>query len=149
MAFKETVLSILKTKGRAVWSVHPEATVYDALALMAEKDVGALVVLSDQKLVGMFSERDYARKLILHGRASRDTLVREVMSTPVVTATPDQTVEECMRVMTRHRIRHLPVVDAGALVGVVSIGDLVNSIISAQAETIQQLSGYIAGKYPG
>ncbi len=149
MAFKETVLSILKTKGRAVWSVHPEATVYDALALMAEKDVGALVVLSDQRLVGMFSERDYARKLILHGRASRDTLVREVMSAPVVTATPDQTVEECMRVMTRHRIRHLPVVDAGTLVGVVSIGDLVNSIISAQAETIQQLSGYIAGKYPG
>jgi len=149
MAFKETVHSVLKTKGGAVWSVNPEATVYDALALMAEKDVGALVVLSDQKLAGMFSERDYARKIILQGKSSRETLVREVMSTPVLTAAPDQTVEECMRVMTQNRIRHLPVVDAGALVGVVSIGDLVNSIISAQAETIQQLSGYIAGKYPG
>ncbi len=149
MAFTENVRSILKTKGKAVWSTSPDATVYEALVVMADKEVGALVVLSGQKLTGMFSERDYARKIILHGKSSRETLVREVMSTPVVTVTPDQTVEECMRVMTRHRIRHLPVLEGDSLVGLVSIGDLVNSIISAQAETIQQLSGYIAGKYPG
>ncbi len=149
MAFSENVRSILKTKGKAVWSTSPDATVYEALVVMADKEVGALVVLSGQKLTGMFSERDYARKIILHGKSSRETLVREVMSTPVVTVTPDQTVEECMRVMTRHRIRHLPVLEGDSLVGLVSIGDLVNSIMSAQAETIQQLSGYIAGKYPG
>jgi FOG: CBS domain len=149
MAFKETVRSVLKAKGGTVWSVSPDTSVFDALLLMAEKDVGALVVVSEGRLVGMFSERDYARKLILHGKSSRDTLVREVMTSPVVTVTPEQTVEECMRIMTHHRIRHLPVLDGGRLEGVVSIGDLVNSIISAQAETIHQLSSYIAGKYPG
>jgi CBS domain-containing protein len=149
MAFKEAVRAILRAKGGSVWSVSPGATVFDALVLMAEKETGALVVVSEGKLAGMFSERDYARKLILHGKSSRDTVVQEIMSTPVVTVTPDQTVEECMRIMTRHRIRHLPVIDGEELVGVVSIGDLVNSIISAQAETIHQLSSYIAGKYPG
>jgi CBS domain-containing protein len=149
MTFKETVRSIFSVKGNAVWSVAPDATVYEALVLLAEKDIGALPVVSGGKLEGMFSERDYARKLVLHGKSSADTIVSEVMSTPVVTVTPDQTVEECMRIMTRHRVRHLPVLDDGALVGVVSIGDLVNAIISAQAETIQQLSGYITGKYPG
>jgi CBS domain-containing protein len=149
MAFKETVRSILQSKGQEAWSVPPEATVYDALTLMAAKHVGALVVVSEGSLVGMFSERDYARKLILHGKSSRDTSVREIMSAPVVTVTGEQTVEECMKIMTHHRIRHLPVMDGEKLAGVVSIGDLVNSIISAQAETIHQLSGYIAGKYPG
>ena len=117
--------------------------------LLAEKDIGALPVVSGGKLEGIFSERDYARKLVLKGKSSADTLVSEVMSTPVVTVTPDQTVDECIRIMTRHRVRHLPVLDGGALMGVVSIGDLVNAIISDQAATIQQLSGYISGKYPG
>jgi CBS domain-containing protein len=149
MAFKETVRSVLKTKGGSVWSVTPESTVFTALSLMAEKDVGALVVTGEGGLAGMFSERDYARKVILHGKSSKETLVREVMTSPVVTVTGEQTVDECIRLMTSYRIRHLPVSEGGHLVGVISIGDLVSSIISAQAETIQQLSGYITGRYPG
>ncbi|MFB3779187.1 MAG: CBS domain-containing protein [Bryobacteraceae bacterium] len=149
MGFTITVRSILKAKGGAVWSVRPETSVFDALKLMAEKEVGAVVVVSGAELIGVFSERDYARKLVLQGKSSRDTRVAEVMSREIVTVGPEQTVQECMRIMTHKRIRHLPVVEGGTLAGVVSIGDLVNAIISAQAETIQQLSGYIAGKYPG
>jgi len=149
VAFKETVRSMLKVKGGDVWSIRPAATVYEALLLMADKQVGALVVVSEGKLAGMFSERDYARKIILHGKTSKETLVREVMTSPVLTVTPEQTVDECMRIMAHKRIRHLPVLEGDRLAGVISIGDLVNSIISAQAETIHQLSSYIAGSYPG
>jgi len=144
----ETIRSILRNKGSEVWSLAPEDTVYDAIALMAEKGVGALVVLSEGRLVGIVSERDYARKVILKGKSSRDTLVQEIMTSPVVTVEPHRTVVECMRTMTAHRIRHLPVVEGGALAGIVSIGDLVNSIISAQAETIQHLRNYVTGQYP-
>ena len=149
MAFKEAVRAILTAKGSAVWSVPADTSVFDAVLMMAEKDVGALVVMEGGKLAGMFSERDYARKVILHGKSSKEALVREIMSSPVVTVSPEETVDECMRIVTRHRVRHLPVVEGGQLVGLISIGDLVNWIISAQAETIHQLSSYIAGKYPG
>jgi CBS domain-containing protein len=144
----ETVRGILKSKGSQVWSLDAEATVYQAIALMAEKGIGALLVVSEGKLVGILSERDYARKVILKGKSSRTTPVREIMSSPVITVTPEHTVAECMKIITTHRIRHLPVLEGEQLVGVVSIGDLVNSIISTQAATIHQLSSYISGKYP-
>jgi CBS domain-containing protein len=144
----ERVQSILANKGSAIWSVAPEAIVFEALKLLSEKDVGALVVISEGKLAGVFSERDYARKVALRGKSSRDVRVGEIMSRSVITVTPGHSIEECMRLVTEHHIRHLPVLDGEQLVGVVSIGDLVNAIISSQAETIQHLSNYIAGDYP-
>jgi len=144
----ERVHTILANKGSAIWSVRPEATVYEALKLLAEKDVGALLVISDGKLAGVFSERDYARKVALMGKSSRELRVAEIMTSPVITVTPEHTIEECMRIVTAHHIRHLPVVDGDHLAGMISIGDLVNAIISAQADTIQHLSNYIAGDYP-
>jgi CBS domain-containing protein len=144
----ETIASILNSKGGAVWSVAPDATVYDAIALMAEHRVGALLVLSGDRLVGIVSERDYARKVILQGRSSRETPVHEIMTSGVVTVTPDNTVDECMLIMTQERIRHLPVMIHDTVVGIVSIGDLVRSIISIQAHTINQLHTYISGTYP-
>ena len=144
----ETIRSILETKGSQVWSLTPDATVYDAIALMAEKGIGALPVVSEGRLVGILSERDYARKVILKGKASNETLVREIMTCEVISATPDHTVDECMRMMTNHRIRHLPVFEADDLVGIVSIGDLVKAVISSQGATINNLSNYIVGKYP-
>lgn len=144
----ERVHTILANKGSAIWSVRPEATVYEALKLLAEKDVGALLVISDGKLAGVFSERDYARKVALMGKSSRELRVAEIMTSPVITVTPEHTIEECMRIVTAHHIRHLPVVDGDHLAGMISIGDLVNAIISAQADTIQHLSNYIAGEYP-
>jgi CBS domain-containing protein len=142
----ETVASILKKKGDAIWSVPPTATVYEAIALMAEKSVGALLVVSDGKLVGIISERDYARKVVLQRRSSSDTLVREIMTGTVITVTPDHSVENCMKIITEHRVRHLPVLDGDQLVGVISIGDLVNAIITEQAETIGHLHTYISGR---
>lgn len=148
MATVESIRSLLRNKGGQVWSLPPDATVYQAIEMMAEKKVGALVVVAEGALVGIVSERDYARKVFLQGRSSKDTLVREIMTSQVVTVEPCHTVVECMRVMTAHRIRHLPVFEGGALVGIVSIGDLVNSIISAQAETIEHLTNYVTGQYP-
>ena len=143
-----SVRSILKRKGCQVWSVVPIATVLEAIALMDDKQIGALMVVSGEELVGVISERDYARKVILKGRSSSETLVREIMTSPVFTATPENSIDECLRIMTVHRIRHLPVVEERRIVGVVSIGDLVNAIISAQADTVRHLSNYIEGKYP-
>lgn len=139
------VTEILKTKGHDVWTVSPDSTVYDALQVMADKNVGALMVLERDEVVGVFSERDYARKVILKGKASKDTLVREIMSTELVWVRPDQTIEVCMNLMTNKRIRHLAVLDEGRLVGVISIGDVVKAIISEQEFTIQQLEHYITG----
>lgn len=149
MQLVDTINSVLALKGRRLWSVAPTATVYEAIELMSEKGIGALLVMAEGKLAGMFSERDYARKVILKDRSSKDTLVCEIMTAPVVTVTPKQSVEECMRLMTENRIRHLPVVDRDQVVGVVSIGDLVNWIITAHEETIGHLQSYIAGNYPG
>lgn len=143
----ETVRMILKNKGNYVWSLPPDRTVYEAITMMAEKSVGTIVVLSGEQLVGIISERDYARKVVLKGKLSKETLVSEIMSSPVTTVDPDRTADECMRLMTEKRIRHLPVMDQGQLVGVVSIGDLVKAIVSVQAETIQCLSDYIGGKH--
>ncbi len=135
-----TARHLLEVKGPDVWSITPSATVFDALRMMADKDVGALLVMEDDKLAGIISERDYARKVILVGKTSRDTLVREIMSSKVVTIHPDQTVEEAMELMTNRRVRHLPVVAEGRVFGVISIGDVVKNIIFRQRETIKNLS---------
>lgn len=140
-----TVSQILQTKGNHVWTITPEATVYAALALMAEHDIGALVVEKDGVVVGIFSERDYARKVILQGKSSRDTLVRDIMSTNVVCVRPYQTLDQCMAVMTDKRIRHLPVLDQNRLAGVISIGDVVKAIINEQSIMIDHLKDYIYG----
>jgi CBS domain-containing protein len=139
-----TVKHLLERKGSQVHAVEPEAPVLDAIRLMAEKHVGALLVMRGKELVGIVSERDYARKIILLGRSSADTPVRQIMSAPVTTVTPAQTVNECMQTVTEQRIRHLPVVDSGRVVGVVSIGDLVKAVIETQQEQIEQLERYIS-----
>ena len=144
----ETVRSMLQHKGSDIFWLAPEATVYEAVAMMADKAVGALLVISAGKLAGIVSERDYARKVILKGKHSHEIQVREIMTSPVYTVTPEHSVEDCMRIITAHRIRHLPVMDGDTLHGMISIGDVVRSIISAQAHTIDQLSSYIEGRYP-
>jgi CBS domain-containing protein len=147
--FDEPVRSLLQSKGNLVWSVSPDTSVYRAIELMAEKHVGCLLVLSRGRLVGIISERDYARKVILLGRNSMQTLVSEIMTKAVVTVTPNQSVDEALRLMTSRRTRHLPVVEGEEVIGMLSIGDLVNWILTSQQQTIEDLEGYIAGKYPG
>lgn len=139
------VRDILNVKGRDVWSIEPDASVYDAMRLMADKGVGALLVMEGEKLAGIISERDYARKVILQGRSSRTTQVSEIMISRVAYAELDQDIEECMAVITEERVRHLPVIETGRVVGVISIGDLVKSIIDEQKFMIEQLVRYING----
>jgi CBS domain-containing protein len=141
-----SVAHLLHAKGHAAWAIPPDASVYEAIKLMADKEVGALLVMEGQRLVGIVSERDYARKVILQGKSSRDTPVREIMTGKVFYVRPDQTVEDCMALMTAHRIRHLPVLDDDRVIGVVSIGDLVKAVISEQEVRIQQLEQYITGR---
>ncbi|MCL4475161.1 MAG: CBS domain-containing protein [Nitrospirae bacterium] len=143
----KTVNEVLKNKGREIWSISPLATVFQALELMADKDVGALPVVQNGKLVGIFSERDYARKVILKGRASKDTTVSELMTQTVFYVNPDNTVNECMALMTSKQIRHLPVLNRDRLVGIITLGDVVKRIISEQEFTIHELEKYVKGEY--
>jgi CBS domain-containing protein len=148
MGLTDTVRAVLDHKGIGVCAVMPETPVYEALEIMADKDIGAVLVMEDADLCGIFSERDYARKVILQGKASRETPVGEIMTSPPVVTTLEQSVDDCLRLMTDHRIRHLPVVSQEAVIGVLSIGDLVNWIIRRQEEEIHHLHHYISGSYP-
>ncbi|MBC7349997.1 MAG: CBS domain-containing protein [Candidatus Aminicenantes bacterium] len=142
-----TVKQMLEEKGHQVWTISPDNTVYEALKIMAEKEVGALIVVDQGQVVGVISERDYARKVVLKGKSSLETPVREIMTTQVYFVNPESTAEECMALMTEKRIRHLPVIQENKLVGVISIGDVVKSVITSQKITIEHLQNYIMGKY--
>jgi CBS domain-containing protein len=141
-----TVARLLALKGHEIWTIAPDATVYDAIALMAERGIGALLVMEGEQLIGIVTERDYARKVILRDRSSRDTPVSTIMSADIVTVRPDHSIEACMALMTEKRIRHLPVVHDGHVTGILSIGDLVKFIIADREQLIEQLEGYIAGR---
>jgi len=149
MKLTDTIGAALRHKGQDVWSVTPDSSVYEAIEMMSDKRVGALLVLSEGRLAGVISERDYARKVILQGKSSKHTPVREIMTSPVIFVNPGQTIDDCMHIMTENRIRHLPVVSGDRVAGVVSIGDLVRWIMSAQEDHIQHLEKYITGSYPG
>jgi CBS domain-containing protein len=140
-----TISEILSHKGSQVWSITPEATVFDAIQLMSDRNIGALLVTQGDRLVGILTERDYTRKIALKGKSSKQTAVKEILSGHIIHVTPHHTVEDCMRLMTENRVRHLPVLEDDRVLGVVSIGDLVNWIISAQSSTINQLQTYISG----
>ncbi len=142
------VTDLLRKKGNNVYVIHPDSTVYEAISKMAEKNIGALVVMDDMEVVGMISERDYAKKVILKGRTSQETKVREIMSPKVYYVTPDKSIEECMALMTNHKFRHCPVIHDNKLLGLISIGDLVKEIISTQKVEIDHLTNYISNKYP-
>jgi CBS domain-containing protein len=148
MEIAGSVSAILAHKGSAVWSIAPNATVFDAIQLMADKNVGALPVVENGRLAGMISERDYTRKVILKGKSSKETPVKDIMTQELVTVDASHSVTECMRVMTEKRIRHLPVMEGSKMIGLISIGDLVRRIISAQTATIDNLEKYITGDYP-
>ncbi|MGA9669703.1 MAG: CBS domain-containing protein [Terracidiphilus sp.] len=149
MKASNTIGAVLKGKeGNKVLSIAPDDSVYEAIEKMAEYDIGALMVIANQRLVGILSERDYTRKGILMGHPSRETRVAQIMTAPVMTVTPQHTVDECMATMTEHRIRHLPVLQGETVVGMISIGDLVKWVITGHEETIQALQGYITGGYP-
>jgi CBS domain-containing protein len=139
----KSLKQLLAAKGNQVYSIGPNAKVIEALQLMAQKDVGALAVMESGRLMGMISERDYARKVILHGRSSQDVPVRDIMTADVITISPDETIEQCMALVTQRRIRHLPVCEGEKLIGLVSIGDLVKEVIADQEQTIKQLESYI------
>lgn len=149
MEINGTVEAVLQVKGNAVWSVSPDTTVFEAIELMAQKNVGALLVVDGDQPIGIISERDYTRRIALEGRNSRQVRVREIITGRLVSVTPDSRIDECLALMTHHRIRHLPVLQEERVVGVVSIGDLVNWIITAQKAAINQLTDYISGQYPG
>ena len=145
MIQSDTISEILSQKSSQVWTVSPDTMVFDAIQLMADKNIGALLVTENGRLVGVMSERDYTRKIALKGKSSKQTPVREIITGKVISVCPSYTVENCMRLMTEHRVRHLPVLSGDEIVGIVSIGDLVNWIISAQTTTIHQLQTYITG----